>query len=91
MKSVLVLLLLLGLYGCAEVPKKPDAIIPEKVVRIDPRALIPCQELTLITENSFDAVLASSIANAEIYLDCRNKQNASIKLLKEFANIKDKP
>lgn len=91
MRLLLILLVSIGLFGCDSLSKKPDAIISEKVVRIDPKALIPCKELTVVTENSFEAVLASSIANAEIYLDCRTKQDTSIKLLKEFANIKETP
>jgi hypothetical protein len=66
-------------------------IISEKVIRVDPRVLIPCNDLTTASEPTFEAVLQSAVDNAEIYFDCRNKQNASIKLLKEFANIKDKP
>lgn len=91
MKYLWVFLISMGLLGCAAKPLKPDAIITEKIVHVDPRALIPCKDLTLVDEPTFEAVLLSSIANAEIYLDCRNKQDISIKLLKEFANIKDKP
>lgn len=91
MKYILILALIIGLAGCETLSKKPDAIITEKVVHIDPRALIPCQPLQIVTEPTFEAVIATTVTNAEIYLDCRNKQDTSIKLLKEFANIKDKP
>lgn len=93
MKYLWVLLVSIGLLGCSGIPKKPDAIISEKIIHIDPRVLIPCKDLTTIPDNdkSFEALIDSAVRNAEIYLDCRNKQNDSIKLLKEFANIKDKP
>lgn len=77
------------LIGCAHTDtKKPDAIITEKTIRIDNRALQPCKDLAVIEQVTFEAVLVASINNAEIYLDCKNKQNASIKLLKELGNIK---
>lgn len=91
MKYLWVLLVSIGLLGCAANPVNPNAIISEKVVHVDPRVLIPCDDLIIADAPTFEAVLTASIANAEIYLDCRNKQNVSIKLLKEFANIKDKP
>lgn len=92
MKRLYILAIIFALFGCASVTKKPDAILAEKVVYIDPRALISCQDLAVPEDPlSFDSLLASSIANAELYLDCRNKQDNSIKLLKEFANLKDKP
>jgi hypothetical protein len=93
MKYLWILLLSFSLLGCGSLAKKPDAIISEKIIHIDPRALIPCSDLTTIPDNdkSFETLIDSVVRNAEIYLDCRNKQNTSIKLLKEFANIKDKP
>jgi hypothetical protein len=91
MKILWILLIAIGLAGCATKSTIPDVIISEKVIHVDPRALIPCKDLTTASEATFEAVLQSAIDNAEIYLDCRNKQNTSIKLLKEFANIKDKP
>jgi hypothetical protein len=91
MKTLWILLIAIGLAGCATKSTLPDAIVSEKVVRVDPRALIPCIDLTKASEPTFESLLQSAIDNAEIYLDCRNKQDASIKLLKEFANVKDKP
>lgn len=91
MKFLSILLICFSLSGCSWLLKKPDATITEKVVNIDPRALKPCEDLIpLPTTPAFDSVLAVTVANAELYYDCRLKQDNSIKLLKEFANIKDK-
>jgi hypothetical protein len=89
MKFLYILAICIGLTGCGLFPKKPDAVITEKVVRIDPEALKPCADLITVPLAEFETVLAVTIANAELYVDCRNKQNNSIKLLKEFANQKD--
>ncbi len=92
MKLLYILAISFALTGCAINAKKPDAILTEKVVYIDPRVLISCSDLIVPEEPvTFDSLLTSSIANAELYLDCRIKQENSIKLLKEFANIKEKP
>lgn len=92
MKILYILALCIGLSSCGLFPKKPDVIITEKVVRIDPRALESCKDLENVIEPvTFESLLITSINNAELYLDCRNKQENSIKLLKEFSNIKEKP
>ena len=92
MKLFYILAISIALTGCGLFTKKPDAILSEKVVYIDPRALISCSDLIIPDEPvSFDSLLTSSIANAELYLDCRTRQENSIKLLKEFANLKEKP
>jgi hypothetical protein len=78
------------LSSCSLLPtKKPDAIITEKIVHVDARALEPCKPLIELSDTpSFDDVISVSVSNAEIYLDCKDRQNVSIKLLKQFSNIK---
>lgn len=93
-KLVLISILTILLAGCQSIP---DVVtLPEtKTVKIDPKLLVSCQktlpelqigeynpqpELPLLTH-------ASKIA--KVYADCYNRQEASIKQLKEFANIKE--
>lgn len=83
------LLILLLLAGCSW-PIKPDAVLPEKVVHIDARVLQPCSPLQPLPENAtFDELLSVAFSNMEIYNDCKAKQGTSIKLLKQFSNIKE--
>lgn len=87
MKNIFTALLIsILLVGCAT---NKDVIITDREVRINPAALAPCADLMLMPEEgNFDTVLSITIANAEIYLDCKNKQDNSIKLLKQFSNVK---
>jgi hypothetical protein len=93
MKNFLVISLVVLLTGCASLKEKfcADAIVPEKTVQIDPRALEECKELVLLPANNptFEGVLVNTSANAVIYAECKNKQHDSILLIKKFANIKE--
>ncbi len=97
-KAVLITILLLSLLqGCSLFQKKiipPDAIIDVKVVHVDPKALEPCKALLklVVTEgrDSFDALLEVDTANAEIHSQCSKKQDASIALIRKFANLPEK-
>lgn len=83
------LLILLVLAGCTW-PVKPDATITERTVHVDARALQPCAQLLPLPENAtFDELLATAFSNMELYADCKGKQDTSIKLLKQFSNIKE--
>lgn len=88
----LILILSIFLASCSLFPTKPNAVITDKIVKLDPRVLIACEDLITVPMDikSFDTILAVSVANTELYLDCRSKQNNSIILIKQFANIKDK-
>jgi uncharacterized protein YcfL len=89
-KLIYIFLISLILSGCSSwFVKNPENIITEKTVRIDPRSLELCKDL-IIPEHpvTFESLLNSSIHNAELYFDCRTRQEDSVKLLKEFANIK---
>lgn len=93
MKRYILLLFLLVLSGCASLKEQfcADAIVPEKVVKIDPRSLEECRDLVLLPANNptFEGVLVNTANNAVIYTECKNKQHDSILLIKKFANIKE--
>ena len=82
------LLLVLVLVGCATAPL-PTIVPPSKVVHIAPSVLESC---TLLDENplvsTFEDVLVLYSELATAYGVCADKQSNSIKLLKEFGNIK---
>ncbi len=86
MKKLISILALALLVGCATTK---DAIVapPEKVIRLDPSALERCKPLLKI--NSGDEVLHVTLSNFAIHAECVNKQDNSIKLLKEFSNYKE--
>lgn len=89
MKFIPILFLSIFLVACTP-PKIPEPVIePAKVVTIDPAALESC---ALLDENaklaSFSDILAVYGDLATKYADCANKQRTSVKLLKEFGNIK---
>lgn len=88
MKKYISILALVLLTGCSLFPQK-DVIITDREVRINPAALVPCADLVLLPEEgNFDTVLSVTIANAELFLDCKKKQDNSITLLKQFSNTK---
>lgn len=99
-KALLIMLLSISLLqGCALFQRKnPDAIITEKVVNIDPKALEPCSSLIKLDTISPDEDLSSALfkvlevstKNIEIASDCARKQDASIAILKKFANKENK-
>jgi len=83
------LLLVLLLAGCASTP---TAILPppDKTVKLDPRMLELCEFVNKLPEKaSFEDVLSITITNLELYASCANKQKNSVKILKEFANMKE--
>ena len=87
MKKLLIALLIV-LAGCSTI--KPTAILAEKVVHIDARALEPCIDLVGVPDNaSFEDLMSSVVTNFQTYSECKSKQDNSIKLLKQFANIKE--
>ncbi len=91
MKTAIVLLVLF-LSGCGAVQKLvcTDVAPPTKEVHIDPRYFERCKPLqTIPKENpTFEKILLNTTDNAIIYAECRSKQDDSIKLLKEFSNVK---
>lgn len=89
MKKYLAILLIF-LTGCSLFPTNKDVIITDREVRINAAALSPCAELISFPEGgNFDTVLSVTVANTELYLDCKKKQENSIILLKQFANKKE--
>lgn len=96
MKALLVsLALAASLVACGHTDK--IIVPPDSKINVNQEMLQPCApleklpELTYIDlEKDMQVILGTSAVNAIIYSTCKNKQNDSIKLLKEFANIKDK-
>lgn len=88
MKIILSIILSMFLISCSTTKPEP-AIAPAKVVRIDSSALQQCsllqEDIVLVT---FPDLLVAYSDIATKYADCANKQKNSVKLLKEFGNIK---
>lgn len=90
MKIIPVLLLAIFLQGCTAPRKRiPTIVEPTKVVQLAPESIQPCELLKEdVVIKGFDEALVvySDLANA--YGVCAKKQLNSIRLLKEFGNIK---
>lgn len=85
MKIILSVILSLFLVGCAH----NETIPPDRVVDIDPKLLQPCPLLSEeVKITSFNDVISEYAALSTKYGICANKQSDSIKLLKQFGNIK---
>lgn len=90
MKYILSILIAIFLFGCSAPPKRVKPVITQdKVVRVDQKALEAC---ALLSENvlivTFEDMLRVYSDVATAYGVCAEKQNSSIKLIKEFGNIK---
>jgi hypothetical protein len=85
MKTILGVILVLFLTGCAH-----HEIIPaDRAVDIDPKLLQPCELLnTEVKITSFNDVILEYSALSTKYGVCANRQADSIKLIKQFGNIK---
>lgn len=94
MKFIPVLLIVLLLQGCALLDffKKPEppAIPPEtKTVNLDSASLLLCDRLKEAVEvKSFEDIVAIYGELATQYAVCANRQATSVRLLKQFGNIK---
>jgi hypothetical protein len=88
MKSLIVVLLLL-LIGCTSVPTSAPLVVePTKRVYIDSYLLKPCALLEKPTELlTFESILTVTKTNTYIYIECRNKMDAAIVVLKKFSNL----
>ncbi len=90
MRLIHILILSLLLSGCSFLKKnvEPPVIQPE-VVNIDSAALEPCALLKEYVEvSTFEGIVNEYADIATSYAVCAKKQATSIKLLKEFGNIK---
>lgn len=90
MKLILALILTIFLQGCSLWKTIPPPVIPpDKVVNIAKEALEPCNLLSenLVINTFEDAIVAYGDLSTS-YGICANKQSVSIKLLKQFGNIK---
>ncbi len=73
------------LLGCAHT--SPTVVGNNKPVILSEYVYEPCKSLnTLPIEASFEVLLESYINNIAIYTDCKNKQNNSIKIIRELTN-----
>lgn len=88
--SILLLPLLTGCIVTA--PKMPDApvLVSEEIIVIDSELLESCKDLPkLDSAATLNSILLEHYPGTiEMYGECANKQNASIKALKRLANIK---
>ena len=89
MKVILIITLALFMQGCAFFQKRAPVILPASVVTIDKTALEQCnllkEDLVVVT---FEDALLVYGELATSYGICANKQATSVKLLKQFGNIK---
>jgi hypothetical protein len=91
MKFIPILILSIFLTGCALFKKEePTVILPTtQVVHINPEVLTECSLLdTEILVPTFESAVAAYSNVTALYAVCANKQTISIKLLKQFGNIK---
>lgn len=89
MKFIPIIILSIFLSGCGLFKKDGPTIEPAKVVKIDMDALIPCDLLKeVLVINTFEDGLKVYAETAEAYGKCAKQQSNSIKLLKQFGNIK---
>lgn len=93
-KLLLTLILLSSLTGCQIFKEKTPVINTIEMVKLDPEALLPCDQLRALklpdgTEDPFLYTLDNHRINSAAYAKCAMKQNNSIILLKRFSNIKE--
>jgi len=89
-KLIPIIILAIFLQGCGLFKKVPDpSIPPDKVVQVDKAALEQCSLLNenLVISTFEDAVIAYGDLST-MYGTCAGKQAVSVKLLKQFSNIK---
>lgn len=87
-KLLIAAMLLISLTGCAFFKGMP--IITERSVNIPPEALQSCPLLEHTSVITVDDVLLENIELYKQYAVCARKQDDSVKLIKKFANIKEK-
>ena len=87
MKIIYALVLVFILTGCSIFRKhtEPTVIAPQ-TVNFDSEVLVPCKGLDpKVQTGTFEDIYADLVTS---YVICANKQSTSIKLLKQFGNIK---
>jgi hypothetical protein len=98
MKLLAILVTNLALTGCWWTnPPLPPVIPDGKVIQVDPRAFEPClplKPLNIVGQTDTNAALQITLGNvkdnAAVYVDCRNKQDASISTIKKLTNKETK-
>lgn len=91
-KAILISFICLSmLNACAFLDKTPKGTITERSAQIDPKVLQACPKLPIPTATTIESILiGEDLAIIEMYGLCAKKQDDSIKVIKELANIKDK-
>ena len=88
MKIIPILILSIFLTSCSWKTKPEPVIETAKSVKIDRAVLTSCdllkEDIVLVT---FPDILVAYSDIATKYADCANKQNTSVRLLKEFGGI----
>ena len=88
MKKILLVMFFL-LSGCTTViPSAPLIAEPTKSIYIDSALLKPClllEEPPVVL--TFESILTVTKTNTSIYIDCRNRMDAAIMVLKKFSNL----
>lgn len=81
---LLISILLSGCFGTL-----PGISVKDKI-DINPSVLESCLPLREVPHNAtFSDILVVSVKNAEVYLDCKRKQDTSIQVIKEITNNND--
>jgi hypothetical protein len=95
MKFIPILLITLLLQGCTllhffKKPEPPPAIPPTtKTANLDSASLLLCDKLKeAVDVKSFEEIIAVYGELTTQYVTCANRQSNSVKLLKQFGNIK---
>lgn len=95
MKIILTLILALTfLSGCSIMESKEKycnyaEVIPKaEPIALDPKLLDPCMPLVVPSSPvTYENILRNTKDNTEVYIDCRNRLDAAIVVLKKFGNI----
>lgn len=90
MKFILIIILSISLQACGMFKKNPEVVVvTPKIVHIDKDVIIPCSMLDEeVTISTFEDALVAYSNLGMLYGVCANKQNTSIKIIKQFGNIK---
>ena len=92
MKKLLLIFILTFLTGCSTMKDRfcdyENVAREAKPLQIDPKLLEPCLKAKLPeVPLTYEGILINTKDNALILVDCSNKLDATITVIKKFANI----